>query len=152
MQAVTTWNHSRRESEGQGYWLAPVNSSGVKTSEKTTLIRFGVTSVPITSPRLAPSRLPRISASTNSGTPLQCQGIEPSTRIPTGIMINVAITARVAANTTFSTATSPVAIGASSRSSISFVHPNSTTSGKASACILVITVVSASSPGNSRCA
>ena len=50
-------------------------------------------------------------------------------------MSAVAASARSVANTTFSAATSPVDIGASSRSSISFVQPNSITSGNASACI-----------------
>ena len=65
-------------------------------------------------------------------------------------MIAVAMMARKDANRTFSPATSAVDIGASSRSSISLVHPNSTTSGNASVCIPVITAVSASSPGNRR--
>jgi hypothetical protein len=67
-------------------------------------------------------------------------------------MISVATSARRTANTTFSAATKLVGIGASSRSSISFVQPNSATSGKASVCIAVITAVSASSPGKSRSA
>ena len=65
-------------------------------------------------------------------------------------MTRVAMSARIDANRTFSAATSAVDIGASSRSSISFVHPNSITSGNASVCMPVITAVSASSPGNSR--
>ena len=42
LQAVTTWNHRSRASDGHGYWLQPVKSSGVKTSEKTTLIMIPV--------------------------------------------------------------------------------------------------------------
>ena len=67
-------------------------------------------------------------------------------------MTAVAISARIAANSTFSAATRPVDIGASRRSSISFVQPNSITSGNASVCMPVITAVSASRPGNSRSA
>ena len=110
-----TWNQRSRAREGHGYWLQPVKSSGVNTSEKTTLIRFGVTSVPSTSPSPAPSSAARTSTARNSGSALQRQGIEPSTRIPTGIMIAVASRARSAAKRIFSTATSPVRIGASSR-------------------------------------
>ena len=62
------------------------------------------------------------------------------------------MSARSVANSTFSAATRPVDIGASSRSSISLVQPNSITSGKASDCMPVITAVSASRPGNSRSA
>ena len=72
--------------------------------------------------------------------------------MPIGIISVVAITERSAANTTFSAATSRVDIGASRRSSISFVQPNSITSGNASVCMLVITAVSASRPGKSRSA
>jgi len=39
--AVTIWNQRRRASDGHGYWLQPVKRSGVKTSEKTRLIRCG---------------------------------------------------------------------------------------------------------------
>ena len=88
----------------------------------------------------------------NSGSALQRHGIEPRTRIPIGIMSVVAASARSVAKTTFSAATSPVRIGASRRSSISFVQPNSITSGKASVCMPVITAVSASRPGNRRSA
>ena len=66
--------------------------------------------------------------------------------MPIGSMIAVAISARNEANRTFSTATRPVESGASRRSSISFVHPNSITSGNASVCMPVITAVSARSP------
>ena len=48
LHAVTIWNHRRRDSDGHGYWLHPVNSSGVNTSENTMLIRCGTTSVPST--------------------------------------------------------------------------------------------------------
>ena len=72
--------------------------------------------------------------------------------IPTGIMIKVATSERRSAKSTFSAATYDVGIGASRRSSISFVQPNSATSGKASVCIAVITAVRARSPGKRRLA
>ena len=65
-------------------------------------------------------------------------------------MISVAVNERSNANSTFSAATNDVGIGAIRRSSISFVQPNSATSGKASVCIAVITAVSARRPGKSR--
>ena len=70
--------------------------------------------------------------------------------MPIGIIRVAAISARSEAKTIFSAATRPVRIGASKRSSISFVQPNSSTSGKASVCMPVITAVSASRPGKSR--
>ena len=38
---VTTWNQGSVESDGHGYWLQPVKSSGVRTSVNMTVIRFG---------------------------------------------------------------------------------------------------------------
>ncbi len=72
-------------------------------------------------------------------------------RTPIGNMHMAATSARIAANTIFSTATSATGIGASSRSSISFVKLNSITSGSAVDCSAVSIAVSATTPGNSRC-
>ena len=52
--------------------------------------------------------------------------------------------------TTFSTATSGIGIGASRRSSISLVQPNSSTSGNDTVCNAVRNAVSATMPGSGR--
>ena len=100
----------------------------------------------------APTRAPRTSPTRKSGTPDQRHGIEPRIRIPIGIMTSAAANERSIANATFSSATKLVGIGASSRSSISRVQPNSATSGNASVCIAVSTDVSATRPGEEQVA
>src|SRR5438105_15960783 len=110
-KAVTIWNQRKLLRDGQGYWLQPVNRSGVKTSEKTILIRFGCTSVPRTNPSAAPSTEPRTMKTTVNIDASQRQGIEPRMTAPTGSMTAVATMARSVANTTFSAATRLVDIG-----------------------------------------
>ena len=58
---------------------------------------------------------------TTAGVVEACQGIEPRIHTPTGNMTAAATQARMAAKTTFSTATAPMGRGASSRSSISLL-------------------------------
>ena len=87
---------------------------------------------------------------TNSGAPAARHGTDPRIRIPIGNMNRAATSARIAANTIFSTATRATGIGASSRSSISFVKLNSITSGSAVDCSAVSIAVSATMPGKSR--
>jgi hypothetical protein len=135
-----------------GYWLQPVKSSGVSTRLNAIEIRFGGTSVPIVRPIAAPTSAPRIRMTTNSAAPSARHGTEPRMRTPIGNMQTAAISARIAAKIIFSTATRAVGIGASSRSSISFVKLNSSTSGSAVDCSDVSSAVSATMPGKSRCA
>jgi len=85
-----------------------------------------------------------------SGAPANRHGTDPRIRMPIGNMKRAATSARSAANTIFSTATSATGIGASRRSSISFVKLNSITSGSAVDCSAVSNAVSATIPGNSR--
>ena len=69
--------------------------------------------------------------------------------MPIGNMIVPATSARMAANTIFSTPTIPTGMGASRRSSISLVKLKSITSGKAVLWSAVSTTVMATMPGNS---
>ena len=64
-------------------------------------------------------------------------------------MTSAAMIPRAAAHTSFCTPTRLAGIGASSRSSISFVNENSITSGSAMFCSAVSTSVSPSTPGSS---
>ncbi len=80
-----------------------------------------------------------------------CQGMDPRIQIPTGNMTAAATHARMAAKTTFSTATAPVGRGASRRSSISLLYENSMTSGRAVLCRPVRTAANATRPGKSTC-
>ena len=112
------------------------------------VIRLGGTSVPIVSPMAAPTSDPSTSTTANCGSAPARHGTEPRIRIPIGNMKSAAVSARIAANTIFSTATSATGIGASRRSSISFVKLNSITSGSAVDCSAVSVAVSATTPGN----
>ena len=88
---------------------------------------------------------------TTAGAVDACQGIEPRIHTPTGNITAAATHARMAAKTTFSTATAPMGRGASRRSSISLLYENSMTRGSAVLCNPVSTAASATSPGNSTC-
>ena len=59
---------------------------------------------------------------TTTATPVEaCQGIDPRIQTPMGNITAAATNPRMAANTTFSTATAPTGRGARSRSSISLL-------------------------------
>ena len=115
-----------------------------------TVIRLGGTSVPIVRPIAAPTSVPRSRMTMKSGAPAARHGTDPRIRMPIGNMNRAATSARMAAKTIFSTATSATGIGASRRSSISLVKENSITSGSAVDCSAVRSAVSATMPGKSR--
>ena len=94
-------------------------------------MRFGGTSVPSVRPIAEPASAPKIIVAATNPNALARQGIEPSIQIPTGNMTMAASSARIEANSIFSIATAQVGNGASSRSSISRLNENSSTSGNA---------------------
>ena len=148
-----TWNQRQLVQRGPRVLAAAGEQQRREHEREDDVDAVRHTSVPSTSPRPAPSSAAEQDAATSSGTPAPAPGDRAEDEDPHGDHDRASRSARGARRTaTFSAATSPVAIGASRRSSISFVQPNSTTSGNASVCMPVITAVSASSPGNSRSA
>src|ERR1700674_2050904 len=121
LRADTTWNQRMCWSEGHGYWVETVKMRGVSTRVSVTLIRLGGTYVPRIRPMAAPINDPRTIITTTAAPVDACQGMEPRIQIPTGNITAAATQARMAAKTTFSTATAPVGSGASRRSSISLL-------------------------------
>jgi hypothetical protein len=98
------------------------------------LIRFGGTAVPSSMPMPEPASTPSTMKTTSIQTRSARSDSGPMIRRPMGNISAPANSARSEANSILSTATMPSGSGASSRSSISLVKLNSTTSGSAVLC------------------